>query len=195
MRIDEVISNDAEEIDEANPISFGNKIGTALKTMNPFSSDSRMAGQGQADINKRAMDFYKRFAFVANRNKTPMNQVPQAAILDWMRVQKLGNKLPPGFETMDPIDLANKENSTKFWTGLAAQAYGAEFKKTGGPRGTQAFGDEYGISDPTPPPPPPPPPLPPKTITKRQRAAINKAISSGTLSPAEINALKKLLAP
>lgn len=187
MRIDEVISNDAEEIDEASPVGFFSNLKTKAGAALGLG-----ASQGQADINKRAMDFYKRFAFVANRDKTPMNQVPQAAILDWMRVQKLGNKLPPGFETMDPIDLADKENSTKFWTGLAAQAYGAEFKKTGGPRGTQAFGDEFGISDPTPPPPPPPKP---KSITRSQRAAINKAISSGTLSPAEINALKKLLAP
>lgn len=186
MRIDEVVMNDADELDEATPVGIGSRLKSAV--MGKLGSTK---AQAQGDVGKRANDLYKAFEYYASRAGVQMNSVPKATLTKWLTSQGLPTTLPPAFKTVPVLNLTDQNTSTTLWTGLAQGAYGAQMSQTGGPAGQATFGQQFGIPGKTPPPPPPPP----KTITNRQRVAIDKAIRSGTLSIKEVEALKKLLVP
>jgi hypothetical protein len=194
MRIDEVVMNDADELDEADssPYKIGDKINTAFQSMNILNRDKRIAAQGQRDVGKRANELYNAFSYWASRNGTPMNNVPKATITKWLTAQGLPPTLPAFFKTMPLLDLTDKTTSTNLWNGLAQGAYGAQMKAGGGAPGqADTFGQQFGLpSKPTPP--PPPPPAPPK-MSPKQQAALDKAIKGLPLNALEQRLLRKLL--
>jgi len=179
MRIDEVVMNDAEEIDEATPYGYGyNRMKTAV--MGKLGST---AAQAQGDVGKRANELYKAFEYWAGRAGTRMDQVPKADFIKWVTAQGIPAVLPPEFKTVPFLNLTDKATSTAIWTKLAQGAYGAQMGPTGGAPGQATFGQKYGIQT------EPPPPV----MSKQQRSALKKAIKSGALSPEEIALLTKMM--
>lgn len=178
MKINEVLTNDSEEIDEATPFGLGSRMKSAV--MGKLGSTS---AQAQGDVGKRANDLFKAFEYWAGRAGTPMNQVPKADFIKWVTAQGIPAAWSPEYKTVPVLDLTDKAVSTAIWTKLAQGAYGAQMGPTGGAPGQATFGQKYGIQSEPPPP----------AMSKQQRSALLKAIKSGALSPAEAELLKKML--
>jgi len=198
MRIDEVVMNDADELNEAAPVGIGSRIKSAV--MGKLGSTK---AQAQGDVGKRANDLYKAFEYYASRAGIQMNSVPKATLTKWLTSQGLPIALPPSFKPVPVLNLTDKNTSTALWTSLAQGAYGAQMGQTGGPAGQATFGQQYGIPSKSPKPQPVPPPAPapspappskPTTPTTSYDDLKNELSAySRTLTPAQKAELLNLL--
>jgi hypothetical protein len=196
MKINEVLTNDSEEIDEATPFGLGSRMKSAV--MGKLGSTS---AQAQGDVGKRANDLYKAFEYYASRSGVQMNSVPKATLAKWLTSQGLPTALPPAFKTVPVLNLTDKNTSTALWTGLAQGAYGAQMGSTGGAPGQATFGQQYGIPGRAPKPrpasAPAPAPAPPSRTTTPTTSYVDLknelTAYAGTLTPAQKAELLNLL--